>query len=311
MTPLWSEATGRQTDHLPRLAATTVLLRPASAGLEVFLVKRAHGSDFMGGAHVFPGGKTDACDGDEAWRARVHGDLPALLARLEPTPGRPLEEGDALGAIVAAARELFEEAGVLLAVDAGGAPVSLDGELEAARGRVHDDATAFGPLLDARGLRLDLSSLCYFAHWVTPSLERRRFDARFFLARLPAGQEARVDEAETVAGDWLSPEAALAAVAAGEMILPPPTLRTVEWLRGFADLPAAFAGARAASIAAILPKVAQTEDGVGVLLPWDAAYADAEGEDYLGAGQRADASGAFGGSRIVMAEGRWRSLDRR
>ncbi|HVY60025.1 MAG TPA: NUDIX hydrolase, partial [Planctomycetota bacterium] len=136
----------------PRDAATVILLRPAGAGYEVYLVKRAQAIAFMGGAHVFPGGRVD----------------PKTDPNVE----------------AAAVREVEEECAVKL---------------------------------DVRALRL-------WARWVTPEVEPKRFDARFFVAAVPAGQAAACDQGECVEGEWLSPRAALEAAEKGAIALPPPTL---------------------------------------------------------------------------------------
>jgi len=169
----------------PRDAATVILIRPAGAGVEIFLLRRRKAASFMGGAFVFPGGAADPGEDDPR---------------------------------ITAARELFEEAGVLLATGA------LDpAELAALRARVHDGGD-LRAMLAERGLALDVDALTYFSHWITPSVEAKRFSARFYVAALPTGQEPRFDDRETVDQAWVTPADAL--TRAAELALPPPQLRT-------------------------------------------------------------------------------------
>ncbi|RMG19184.1 MAG: hypothetical protein D6729_05805, partial [Deltaproteobacteria bacterium] len=224
-------------------------------------------------------------DASERMLARLpEGAAARAAARLEATPGRPLSPEVALGLYVAAARELFEEAGVLLARHAtDGRPVTFDrpevhGRFQTYRRRIHDrsDPLTFAEVLEQEDLVLDLEALSYFAHWVTPSFEGRRFDARFFLAEMPAGQEPAIDEEETTASAWLSPAEALQRAAREEIFLAPPTARTVEELAEFPSIEALFRAASERDVVAILPKVQL--DPPAILLPWDPAYGATEGE---------------------------------
>lgn len=155
------------------------------------------------------------------------------------------------------------------------------------------------------GVRLAPEDLHFFAHWVTPSIEKRRFTARFYAARLPAGQTPAFDNQETVDEVWLAPEAALA--RAGELRLPPPQIRTLLDLaapaaRGW-EAVVEFCAARAAVSHPILPRACQTEAGLALLLPWDPEYAA------RGTGEAIEmAPGhplAAGPSRFVLEEGAW------
>jgi 8-oxo-dGTP pyrophosphatase MutT (NUDIX family) len=249
----------------PRPAATVILVRPAATGFEVLLVRRNLHLAFMADAFVFPGGKIDSGE----------------------TPEQ------------AAARELLEEAGVLVAPGAGqGACVELRRRLAAGEG-------SFAALLAEGGLTLDPAALLPWALWITPSVEPRRFAAHFYLARMPAGQEASHDQGETTARLWIAPAAAVSAQARGELKLPPPTLRNLEELSVFADVAALFAaaGARRDEIVPIQPKFIPLPDGaLALLLPWDPEYAAAPGEGVgIPEGHRLRTTS----SRIVLAQGRW------
>ncbi len=251
-----------------RDAASVILLRPgAEAGVEVFLLRRRKSATFMGGAYVFPGGARD--EGEDDLR-------------------------------VTAARELFEEAGVLLATTA------VERELVATLRRRTLDGEPLPALLAEAGLTLDPDRLAYFAHWITPSIEPRRFSARFFVARLPAGQAPSFDDRETVDEAWLSPAAALA--RAGERALPPPQVRSLWELATAASLDEVFAlaAARAAHPHPILPRMAPTPGGFALLLPWDPEYATAGTGD--GAPMPVDHPLAVGPSRFILEERTWKHV---
>ena len=194
-----------------RDASTVLPLRNARGDLEVFMVKRASSLGFLGGHHVFPGGAVDAQDADPRFDALLDG----IDAERE---ARRFGMDDSLRArahVVAALRELFEESGILLARDGdgedllGGADSEVVQRFQLARGQVASGALAFAELLEKESLRLAADSLCYFAHWITPKSGEKRFDTRFFIARMPDGQAAEHDPAETIEGEWVRPRDAL------------------------------------------------------------------------------------------------------
>lgn len=202
----------------PRDAATVLLCRDAPQ-LEVFLLQRNLGSVFAAGAHVFPGGAVDDED-----------DLAAPRVRAMP-PG-PAEVPDRF--LVAAIREAFEEAGVLLARDTRtGAPVDT-ARLAAARDALRRGRRTFPELVDELGVRLDLDALTPMARFVTPPGAPRRYDTWFFVAAAPAGHQYRHDEDETVASVWMRPDVALGADRRGEVWLVEPTRWTLEAIAAFA-----------------------------------------------------------------------------
>jgi glyoxylase-like metal-dependent hydrolase (beta-lactamase superfamily II)/8-oxo-dGTP pyrophosphatase MutT (NUDIX family) len=204
----------------PRPAATVVLLRPGAAGLEALLAHRPATMAFAPDMHVFPGGRVDAGDAD-----------PRLVARSAITPataaealGGDLDPAAAHAAYVAAIREAFEEAGVLLAH----APRNTD--LEAARDRLLREPDSFAAIAEALDLRLRTDWLVPLSRWVTPPTLPRRFDARFFVAMLPDGVEATLVGDEVAAQDWWTPRAALDAMADGRLGLWLPTSATLQQL---------------------------------------------------------------------------------
>ena len=216
----------------PRDAATVVLLRDGAAsgskGLEVYLVKRSRMVDFMAGAHVFPGGRLDKSDSSASACALLSAGMAALRERL----GEPLADTHAAGLFVAAVRETFEEAGLLLGQLAAG------WNMNDARAAVAEGAQ-FTTLVG----RIDAAALVPWVRWVTPEISPRRFDARFFLARAPKDQEPRVDGREATEGLWISPQAALRDWEEGGMQLAPATAKSIEMLTAHATVDAALAAA--------------------------------------------------------------------
>ena len=235
-------------------AATILLLRDGHRqggpddGLEVLLLERHIESDFAGGALVFPGGKVDAADRAlpaDRWRGRDP-------AAWRDTLGAERDE-DALGLMVAAVRETFEEADVLLATR-GGQPVT-DADLASpsfveARRRLGSREESFDwtAWLEEEGLVLDLGSLAPWAWWVTPKGQHKRFDTRFFVACLPEEQSAAHDDVEMTALRWTSPRAALDAQAAGQVTVIYPTRKNLEALAEHTSAAAAWAAAEAGAV---------------------------------------------------------------
>ena len=288
---------------MPRDAATVILLRDRSGGpYEVFLMRRHTNQAFMGGAYVFPGGRLDDADQDPGL-ADCTGRLSATEARrLLQEPHLP--GGAALGLFLAAIRETFEEAGVLLARDTAGRlldmadPETAD-RFAAYRLELHEERIT---LMDL-GRR---ESLCYapdllipYSHWITPEFEPRRFDTRFFLARLPEGQVALHDRMELTESCWVTPAFALAEHAAGRIVLMPPTLKTIEELGAFSSTEPLFAAARLQRISTIFPEAFRTADSFGVLLPHDPQYTLAAFKQPTRPGET---------SRIVMQDGLWKTI---
>ncbi len=131
-----------------------------------------------------------------------------------------------------------------------------------------DEATyrtaAVRELAEEANVRLTPADLEPLAHWVTPQIETRRFDTRFFLARMPAGQVAKHDEGETTALEWLTPRGAVAKFERRELLLPPPTWTTIRQLEKLASIEDVFAWARARKIVRVMPGF--IEDGTTTML---------------------------------------------
>jgi len=281
--PGFTESIGREVSEpaVPRPAATVVLLRDGPNGPEALLLLRQRRTGFVPGAYVFPGGRVDPADDDDR--------LAGLLSGLDS--GEP-----ARASWVAAARELFEETGVLLAraadaaADGGpqqdpalaaaetGLPPArtadnavaddprLDPALAAARIALLEDRTTLYDVLHANALRLDLSGMVYFAHWITPVVEPRRFDTRFFLAALPPGQRAAHDPREMDDAVWLTPAAALARFHEGSMPMVFPTVHSLELIDGFATVAAVLAAFRGCEVRTVLPRLAHCPEGVELIV---------------------------------------------
>jgi 8-oxo-dGTP pyrophosphatase MutT (NUDIX family) len=258
-----------------RDAATVMLVRDTSDGLEVFMLRRTLAAVFASGLYVFPGGAVDDAD-------RHHEVEGLCIGRSDRDASAAL--GVASGGLaywVAAIRECFEEAGVLLARDGDGAVVRFDDHDTAARfsshrHAVHQGSTRLVELCAAEGLRLDVGGIHYVSHWITPVGEPRRFDTRFFVAAAPAGQEPLHDDHETIESRWVSPSAALEAYERGELAMIAPTLANLAFLAPHPTAPAALAAA--ASLPpppAIQPKlVIDAEGEVRIVLPTDPEFAD-------------------------------------
>jgi len=280
-----------------RPAATVVLLRDLAGepGFEVFLVRRHDKVAFMGGAYVFPGGRLDPadatppdlswCDGMDVAAARFGGMPPA----------------DAVAYHVAALRELFEEAGVLLARMPSGEIVrALDAAAEArlasARAALHTSTASLPAVVGEEGLRLALDLLIPLSHWVTPEIEIKRFDTRFFVARVPPGQVPVHDERETTDSAWMRPEAALARCREGEILLPPPTWTTLKELLRFDRVDDVLAWAAGRPQIRVQPGFVRRPELTMLTLPGDPLHPALPGyevpED----------------TRFVLKDGRWRAV---
>jgi 8-oxo-dGTP pyrophosphatase MutT (NUDIX family) len=253
-------------------AATVILLRRREAGFEVFLLRRRRGASFMAEAFVFPGGGAEPGEDDR----------------------------------VCAARELFEESGVLLARDTGQAETLEMPSLAVLRKRVLAGTNAT-EALRALGLTWSVDALLPWSHWITPSVESKRFSARFFIAEMPSGMVPSFDRTETVDQAWVTPADALART--GELALPPPQVRTFWELSQHGSIDDVFsaARARAGEQHPIMPRLAQTPTGMALLLPWDPEYETAGTGDARPLAFRP--RWATGPSRFVMENRAWKHVD--
>ncbi|HVP08649.1 MAG TPA: MBL fold metallo-hydrolase [Burkholderiales bacterium] len=225
----------------PRPAATLLLLREAQGAPEVFMLQRTASAAFLPGAYVFPGGALDADDASERALRRVLGlDDAQASARLG------LAEGG-LAYWVAAARECFEESGILLAFDRKDLPVDPEraDALGAFRQALNAGSLPFSEFLEKEDLYIPAQEIAYYSHWITAPGRPRRFSTRFFVACAPAGQHGAHDRSETVHSVWVSPREALERDRRKEIELIFPTRSTLADLAGFRVPREAFEHAKA------------------------------------------------------------------
>jgi len=258
-----------------RPAATVLLLRDGDGGLEVFMLRRNREATFVGGVYVFPGGKVDPSDRGDPGLEEV------CSGRDDASCSSALGVGSGgLAYWVAAIRECFEEAGVLLATE-GDSLVSLTDPGRAERFARYRESVYSGDLRLAElcrreGLRLAVDRVGYLSHWITPVGPPRRFDTRFFVAAAPPDQVPLHDGGETVASEWIGPGEALRRHRAGEFDLILPTIRNLEDVARFGTVEEVMAdvGARR-DIAAITPRIVRDESGIRVIEPGRPGYDEA------------------------------------
>jgi 8-oxo-dGTP pyrophosphatase MutT (NUDIX family) len=238
----------------------------------VFLVRRHDKVAFMGGAHVFPGGCVDeadrALDGAKAHR-------------------------------IAAIRELFEEAGILLARRRGGRAIEFGRPdlIERFRGyriALAEGATTMRDVVEREGLQLDVDALVLFAHWLTPEIEIKRFDTHFFVAVVPDLQVAVHDDRETTHGEWMDPADAVARCRGEEIALPPPTWTTLRTLSRFSSVDEVLQWARGRQVVRVQPGFIRTDEVTMLTLPGDPTYPAIEGFETPEE------------TRFILVDGRWR-----
>ena len=223
---------------VPRPAATLILLRDGDAGPEIFMLKRSPSAAFVANAYVFPGGGLDAAD---------HKALDRVTGLTEADANRRLGvDAGGLAYWVAAVRECFEEAGILIATHESGEPLDPEraNALVVHREAVNAGTLAFGELLAREKLAIPAERIAYFSHWVTAPGRPRRFSARFFVARAPQGQHGSHDQGETVASEWVRPHLALERCSKGEIELVHPTRISLTEMAAFERADAAFEFAR-------------------------------------------------------------------
>ena len=273
---MWASLGGME----PRDAATVMLIRDrdnlSSGPLEVFMLRRNLKLDFVGGAYVFPGGAVDPGDVEIARDPVLSGRDGIGSSSLMGLPDGGLRFW------VAAVRESFEEAGVLMAYRKGSTRlISLldpaeHSLFEGYRAALNRKEVTFEVILRTERLRLACAEIFYFSHWITPNGAPRRYDTRFFLAAAPPEQVALHDDGETIANTWIEPRLALERYAAGEFDLIFPTIRNLEALTRFKNAAEAIEAARRIeSIPAITPRMIKDGDGIRVLLPGDPGFDDA------------------------------------
>lgn len=238
-------------------AATILLLRDDPA-FEVLMVKRHHQIDFASGALVFPGGKSHAGDDDPAWGERAIG-----WSRFEP---------EQRGLRIAAIREAFEEAGILLGRRADGSPISGESASLDVRLKVDRGDLAFLDVVRDLGVMIDLEALTVFARWITPPLTPKRFDTWFYAASAPDDQLAACDGRETVDAEWIAPGEVLRMAQAGERKVIFPTRMNLQLLAEAGGADDCVARAKARPLVTVEPQIEDRESGKVLVLPPNAGY---------------------------------------
>jgi 8-oxo-dGTP pyrophosphatase MutT (NUDIX family) len=268
----------------PRLSASVLLLREGEPGLEVLMLRR-HSAMTFGGAWVFPGGSVDAADR----AAQICGRIPEAqqtrcIARLGANPIPPITPESALALFVAACREIFEETGILLAHGAGKQALLAPHveRIQTEREAVAERASAFVELLVREDLHLDLDGLVFWTHWVTPSLEPKRFDTRFFAIEVPSGQTVLADTRESSEFAWVQPSRMLDPATNGGAMLMPPThltlLDLIEMHTRHGSVRAMLEAEQGRVVVPILPRMQRIGADVATVYPWDLEYGSGTGE---------------------------------
>jgi len=293
------------TPEEPRQASTIVLVREHESGFQIYLLRRSSQSGFFPGSYVSPGGTVSSEDRDaDLWLRHSDLDLPEVERRL----GGNVPAMEALAYGVAAIRETFEEAGVLLASDAQETDSGMQAMCEMrqveklSRGWLREWAVS-------GGWNLQLSRLARWAHWITPQAFKPRFDTRFFLAFVPADQECSPDEQETTHGIWVTPEQGLEANLRGEIPLSPPTLVTLHELLQYKTLNRLQheAGRRGWGEPR-LPRVFPLDKGAMILEPWDPMIHEKDVVFDLAALKKLVLPLGESFSRLWLYEGIWRPV---
>lgn len=228
----------------------------------------------MGGNYVYPGGKIDKDDPNLEICPYSKGVSPEGAQQIL---GGMFSPEESLAYWIAGIRELFEEAGVLLAYDRQGNPFTLKNREEKDRFFNYRDLLQKGKmtlcqLAQEEKILLALDQVQYYAHWITPEARAQRFDTYFFISRHPAGQEAIHDQKETTAGIWITPREALEENLTGEVVLSPPTLKTLEDLARFETIEGIFDSLSGREIRPILPILTKVSGETFILFPWDPEY---------------------------------------
>jgi len=294
---------------IPRKAMTLILIRDqGSTGFEVFLLKRHAQNVFMGGSFVYPGGKLDKEDSTEEILARSRGvaedEARQILGDDDP-------ENVSIAYWIAGIRELFEEAGILLAYNKKNQLFSIDNEdvrqrFVCYRNSLQKGEKSFLQIITEEDLALALDQCFYYAHWITPEARNVRFDTRFFIARTIPSQEASPDEKETIEGVWVTPAEALQRNLEGTIALSPPTLKTLEDLSRFSSIHDLLDAIPEREKPPILPILLNPMANEVLIFPWDPEYADFQSGRLRQPTSHGSPSGPFDNStRLVLKDGRW------
>jgi 8-oxo-dGTP pyrophosphatase MutT (NUDIX family) len=280
-----------------RKASTVILLNDS---FEVLLMQRSTHDSFMAKASVYPGGALDESDGDEALLrfCRVFNGKKAKALLKNPD----MDEKTAFSLFFAAIRELFEESSILLAEYTTGEPLHLSVEPVSSRFKeyrkaIYNKELSLARLAELEGLVYTPEKLTVFAHWITPTFQKKRFDTWFFLTPLSHGQNAMHDNNELTSAEWMKPQKALEMNDNREILLMPPTIMTLRELSSFNSIDELLIHAAAKNIPAILPEAFAEGNTAGVILPINPAYSNESLKLSLLPGEP---------SRVILDNGFWR-----
>ena len=260
----------------PKPAATVLLVRDIEGeGIEVFLIERAAKTNF-GGAYVFPGGKVDLEDSSSEISEICQG-----VSDEDASSALGIEKGG-LAYWAAVIRECFEEVGILLAYRKDGSNFDPKDESENERfinyrKRLNDGEKVLAEMCESEDLFLASDRLAYLAHWITPKIEKRRYDTRFFIAQAPEGQEGIHDGSESVNSIWIKPEEALKQFEEGKLLMIMPTIKNLESICGFTNTKELLENKNSINpydIATIEPKFFMENGKMVGLMPGDKGYED-------------------------------------
>jgi 8-oxo-dGTP pyrophosphatase MutT (NUDIX family) len=290
----------------PIKAATVILLRDTAGGPpEVFLLKRHDANPFMGGLFVYPGGKIER---EDRAAAAAPGAAP-LLRQREYRAASRIPRDEHIAACCAVIRELFEEAHVLIGRIAGcpaAAPEAAVIEHLRHCARHRTDGRGFSAMLEDAGVQPAIGELYYCANWITPEGRPIRFDTHFFVARLPAGQDAVADPRESSTGLWITPKEALAGNLRGTIPLSPPTLKTIEDIAAFRTIDQLLSSLPSDPVSPVLPVFVESAARTLLVFPWDADYeAYRAGEPEGPGGNGAVSSPGGTTTRLELTGDRW------
>lgn len=218
---------------------------------------------------MFPGGRVDGSDATEELLTFVDGlTAEAAAKRLGLVDGDP----PAIAYYLASVREAFEETGILVGRDTNGdepATAEENEQVDATRDDLMEDRISFAQVLGQLDCRIDGASCEYLAHWITPKPEPRRYDTRFFAAKVREGATPIVDAREMTDAIWITPVAALARCDEGTLPMVFPTIKMLEQLRGYGTADEMLTSLAGQSVRTIMPTLVITESGVRLELDED------------------------------------------
>ena len=256
----------------PRQASAVMLLRDidtaSEPAIEVFMVRRVIQSDFAPDVYVFPGGSVSL---DDRAAEQAEGVCTPVAPGVADPEGRTML---GTGTRAAAIRELFEEAGVLLAYRVEQILAINEEDVprfDSYRQAFHQRKGSLIEMAYAENLRLATDRLGYFTHWITPEGMPKRFDTHFFITTAPAEQQAAHDRLETSEGIWISPAEALARHERGTFPLVFATIYQLRELAAFHSVKQALESTAMQHVATRIPILVQENDSARVYLPEDAA----------------------------------------